>query len=119
MGAISFDQLDILTKRATADTEEELLELSRHITTAELAREARQAAKLRADPEKAEREPVERSVRMWWSDDDSHLNLKGEIPGADGVLVEAALMRLGTKNPKDPQSGLYRPVDEQNADALV
>ena len=28
-------------------------------------------------------------------------------------------MRLGTKNPKDPQSGLYRTVDEQNADGLV
>ena len=28
-------------------------------------------------------------------------------------------MSLGTKNPKDPHSGLYRPADEQNADALI
>ena len=119
MGAISFDQLEILVKWATAETEEQLLELTRHLTTTELAREARQVAKLAAEKPDADKEPVVPSLRMWWSDEDSHLNLKGEIPGADGVLVEAALMRLGTKNPKDPQSGLYRPADEQQADALV
>ena len=119
MGAISFDQLEVLVKLATTETEGDLLDMARFMTPTELAREAREAAKIAAEKDDVEKEPITRSVRMWWSDDSSHLNFKGEIPGADGVLVEAALMSLGTKNPKDPHSGLYRPADEQNADALI
>ncbi len=119
IGAISFDQLEILAKWATPETEEDLLDRSRYLTTAELAREAHDLVKSAAEETEPEKEPVHRSLRMWWSDDDSHLNLKGEIPGADGVLVETALMALGTKQPQDPVSDLYRPANEQNADALV
>jgi hypothetical protein len=54
---------------------------------------------------------------MWWDEDD--FNVRGRIKGADGVLVETALLRLGAKAPLDPATGLFRDPNERYGEALV
>jgi hypothetical protein len=119
-GAVSFDEVSILCRFATSDTEAELLELTRHVPQAELTASIKElldssppeeeASELVADPPAAE-------LRMWWEEDD--FNFRGRIKGADGVLVEMALLRYAAKAPLDPVTGLFRDPGVRQGEALV
>jgi hypothetical protein len=118
-GEISLDQIDVLLRVADSHTEQELVELARHHDVSEL----KQHVRALLDEEKADRANATDQdeswphLYTWWIDDVMHL--KGSIPGADGVVVETALMRLAAKSPKDPASGLYRNHDERMSEALT
>lgn len=115
-GDISLDEVLILTRHATADNETMLLGLTREVPTDELAAAIRD---LLAEPTKQvppQCQPKPR-LRTWW--DDNELQLQGSIPGADGVLVETTLMRLGAQAPTHPDSGVFRDPVERAGEALV
>ena len=56
-------------------------------------------------------------MRAWWRNDSLHV--RGIVPGADGVMVEEAFLRLAAKTPKDPATGLFRDADLRAGEALV
>lgn len=116
-GAVSLDEVRILCRHATADNERQLLELTRFTPAEELANAIRQELEIeRARPEKLDDNPW---LQMWWSEDESFLKLRGEIPGVDGLLVETVLQRYASQAPLDPVSGLHRHPDIATAEALV
>lgn len=113
-GAISLDEVLILCRFATPDNESELMELTRHFPVDELAAAIRDHLDLHQ--EKA-RQPAKPTMRMWWGSES--LELRGSIPGADGVLVETALRRLAATAPLEPADGYFRDPSERHAEALV
>ncbi len=113
-GSVSLDEVLILCRFATADNESELLELTRQVPVDELSVAIRDHLNLNR---RKTSEPAKPSMRMWWGEES--LELRGSIPGADGVLVETALLRLAAKAPLDPRSGLFRDPDERQGEALV
>ncbi|MGI9647717.1 MAG: HNH endonuclease, partial [Acidimicrobiia bacterium] len=113
-GSISIDELLVLSRFATAQNERDLLDLTREVGVEDLSAAVREFL----DEPKPETEPPPRpSLRMWW--DETSLQLRGSIPGADGVLVETALLRLAAKAPLDPTTGLFRDPDERYGEAVI
>jgi hypothetical protein len=113
-GSISLDELLILCRFATGENEADLLPLTREVPVDELAGEIRDSLKI---PKQDRSRPQGAFLRMWW--DDLSLQLRGSIPGADGVLVENALLRLSAKAPLDPATGLFRDSEERHAEAVI
>lgn len=113
-GSISLDELLILCRFATPDNEADLLPLTREVPVDELAGEIRDSLEI---PKPDRSKPDGPLLRMWWNG--FSLQLRGSIPGADGVLVENALLRLGSKAPLDPVCGLFRDPNERYAEAVI
>jgi hypothetical protein len=116
-GAVAFDQVGILCQYATAENERELLEFTRDTPTDELAAALRE----HLDIESARRSRRDRSpwLKMSWNEQETHLKLRGEIPGVDGLMVETALRRVASRAPLDEVTGLHRDADVSNGGALV
>ena len=113
-GSISLDELLILCRFATPDNEADLLALTRQVPVDGLAAEIRESLEIPRQKGSSREAP---SLRMWW--DDLSLQLRGSIPGADGILVENALLRLASKAPLDPVTGLFRDPQERHAEAVI
>ena len=92
-GAVSYSKLRALTRIATPDTEEDLLE-SAMVTTAshveKMVRLYRSASRPEDELERAARQQEEKHLRTWW-DDDGMLVLEGRLPPEEGAIVEQAL----------------------------
>ena len=119
-GAVSFDEVAVLCRFATPENEVELLELTRHLPQAELAGAIKELLEtIPPDPEPPELvvDPPAAEMRTWWDEDD--FNFRGRIQGADGALVEQALLRFATKAPLDPHAGLFRDSQIRQGEALV
>ena len=116
-GRISPDELRILCRYATPENEADLLAVAAETGVSDLARAIRDHLD--------EPQPVRTNnrdggwLRTQWSEDESVLAVRGEIPGVDGLLVETALMRLAAQVPVDAHTGLYRHHDVRQAEALV
>ncbi len=113
-GAVSLDEVLILCRFATADNESQLLELTCRVAVDDLSAVIRDYLDL--NREKV-RQPARPLMRMWWGEES--LELRGSIPGADGVLVETALRRLAATAPLEPADGYFRDPLERHAEALV
>ena len=119
-GAVSFDEVAVLCRFATPDNEVELLELTRHLPQDELAagiKEVLDSAPSDPEPVDPFTPPPAAEMRTWWEDDD--FKFRGRIQGADGVLVEQALLRFAAKAPLDPTDGLFRDMQIRQGEALV
>lgn len=119
-GAVSFDEVTVLCRFATPENEAELLELTRHLPQAELAagiKELLDSAPSEPEPDNPVEDPPVAEMRTWWDEDD--FNFRGRLRGADGVLVEQALLRFAAKAPLDPHDGLFRDMQIRQAEALV
>lgn len=114
IGDISLDEVLVLCRYATPDTEARLIGLTREVGVEDLAAEIRAVLDTPTEEKPTRRVPM---ARFWWDND--VLQLRGSIPGADGVLVETTLLRLAAQAPLDTQSGLFRSGDERHGDALV
>ena len=116
-GRLSFDEVQILCRYASADSEAELLALAFETAADDLAGEIRRHLDVESSRRpRPEREPW---LQMWWNAEANHLNLRGEIPGVDGLMVETALRRVASRAPRDPHTGLFNDPDVGNAEALV
>lgn len=85
-------------------------------TAADLERLAREAR--RVSRREAEERQRERYLRMRWQRD-GMLTINGRLADAEGKAFEVALRRVADDQPVDPSSGLIRPFEERQADALV
>jgi len=114
-GLISFDQLQVLVKVATPENEQHLVEVARQTGSVdELRDEIIDRAEVPADPRP---DPVPAWLETWW--DAGRLHLEGHVAGADGVVVEKAILRLKAKAPRDPSSGLFRDPGVLAGEALL
>lgn len=116
-GEVSFDEVRILCRHATPANEAALLAITSETQADDLAAAIR--SELDLESRRRARPESDPWLQMWWSEDESHLKLRGEIPGVDGLLVETALRRLASKAPRDPATGLFTDPDLRNAEALV
>jgi hypothetical protein len=89
-GRLSYSQARALTRVAEPDREEELLELARHATGAQLEQFVRGYVKATALRDEA-RDAYERRELVWWHDDDGSLVIHARLPADDGAVVLEAL----------------------------
>jgi Domain of unknown function (DUF222)/HNH endonuclease len=87
-GELSFAKVRALTRIAEEETEEELLELARHLTAAQLERAVR--AYRRVTTEEADAVQAAAYVDWYW-DEDGSLVLKGRLAPEDGAVFLQAL----------------------------
>ena len=124
-GNISLDQLQVLLRVATVDNQEELLELVGGCPDIDdlgawvADRQAADQDDKNDSADSAEADPGAEEPRLstWWRGECLHV--RGVVPGADGVMVEQAFMRLGSHAPKDEETGLYREGEARMGEALV
>jgi hypothetical protein len=118
-GTISFDEAAVLVRFADAGNEKKLLRLTREVAQADLAKSIKEllsSEPVRPEPDDHVQPPPPCVLRMWWDEDEFHY--RGRARGADGVMVEMALLTLAAKAPLDA-SGLFRDPEERQGEALV
>ncbi len=116
-GAVSFDEVRVLCRYATAENEVDLLAFTRDTPVEDLGAVIREELAIETRRRAAQHQAS--WLSMGWGEDDSFLWLRGEIRGVDGLQVESALRRLASQAPLDPMSGVYRDPDIGNGEALV
>src|SRR5690606_35231140 len=67
----------------------------------------------------AERDHFERELYLQWNLDQSKLKLRGELPGAEGEIVQEALVSRADAYGVNPATGIFDPYASRLADALV
>jgi hypothetical protein len=117
-GELSFAKVRALTRIAEEETEEELLELARHLTAAQLERAVRAYRRVTSD----EADKVQAAAHLdWYWDEDGSLVLKGRLAPEDGAVflqaLDAAHDVLRVRG-SDEERGSAEPRPT-NAEALV
>jgi hypothetical protein len=116
-GVLSLDQVDALSRMATPDTEQTLIEEALGLSNAALDRAAR-----RAHPPSVEEE--QRAWRDRWltiqhSLDGSEGRLHARLPGAELHLVESAIRERADRFSPNPETSRFDPYPVRLADGLV
>ncbi len=116
-GELSLDQVDAISKLATAETEEAVIAECSGLSNAALDRAAR-----RANPPSTE-DAVD-SWRVRWLSiqytlDGIRGNLHADLPGPDLAQVESAIREKADEIPVNPESGMFDPYPQRMADGLV
>jgi uncharacterized protein DUF222 len=115
-GTLSFDQVRILVRFVTPDTDEAWVQRAREMSLAQLEAWARRAREIKAQETAANHR--RRSLRWRWNFDESWLAIRGRLPADQGAVVVKALERVATQAPPLP-SGVYEDFESRAADALV
>ncbi|MEA2386852.1 MAG: hypothetical protein QOJ22_1026 [Thermoleophilaceae bacterium] len=89
-GELSYSKVRALTRVEDVTDEDELVELARHATGAQLERLVRAYRRVLSVEDDGERAWNERSL-TWSYDDDGSVVLRGHLPAEQGALVIAAL----------------------------
>jgi hypothetical protein len=116
-GDLSLDQTDAISRMATADTEEGLIEEALGLSNAVLDRKAR-----RANPPVASDEREAHRVRALWIQrtlDGASGKLTAHLPNVDLEIVETAIRDKADKIPVNPETGLFDAYSQRMADGLV
>lgn len=113
-GELSWDQLRVLTRYATPDTDEQLAEGAKGLSLRGIETQARRARRKTASQEATELDQA--TARMWRRR--GVLHLRGELTGEPSVVVEKALLRALDQQPKPPEGQPYPSFDQRLAHAL-
>ncbi|HSJ82391.1 MAG TPA: DUF222 domain-containing protein [Acidimicrobiia bacterium] len=116
-GVLSLDQTDAISRMATPESEEVLIEECLGLSTAALDRVARRANPPTIDDERSVWE--RRHLGLQWNLDESELKFGGSLPGAEGRLFESAVRDRADRIPENPESGMFDPYPARLADGLV
>lgn len=123
-GELSYCKVRAVTRVASPETEEQLVQLALHASGSELEKVVRlYRGALTAATETAQRVHENRKLTYWWNDDGS-LTLQARLTPDDGALVLAALKAAEAKEAagEDDSAESSRCVDYPSAraaDALV
>lgn len=116
-GELSLDQVDAISRMATPDSEEALIEETLGLSNAALDRAAR-----RSHPPSTEDERNAWQAR-WLSIqhtlDGSEGRLHARLPGAELHVVESAIRSRADRFGPNPESGMFDPYPIRLADGLV
>jgi Domain of unknown function (DUF222)/HNH endonuclease len=116
-GHLSLDQVDAISKMATAETEEGLIEEALGFSNTALDRAAR-----RANPPSVSDEQEAHRQRVLWIQrtlDGASGRLTAHLPNTDLEIVETAITERADRIPPDPETGLFDPYSQRMADGLV
>jgi hypothetical protein len=116
-GDLSLDQVDAISRMATADTEAGLIEEALGLSNAVLDRKAR-----RANPPVGSDEKEAHRVRALWIQrtlDGASGRLTAHLPHLDLEIVETAIRDRADKIGLDPETGLFDAYSQRMADGLV
>lgn len=114
-GGLSWDQVQFLTRFATAETDESWAQRARDLSPADLWVEARRHERVSA--RQAEDAHRRRCLWMSWDPEKPLLYLNGMLAGEQGAAVEAALSRRAEAIDRDPDAA--SPGEARLADALT
>ena len=116
-GSLSLDQVDAISKLATAETEEAVVAECLGLSNAALDRAAR-----RANPPSTEDEREawrERWLSIQYTLDGIRGEMRAGLPGAEMSLVESEIRARADRIPPNPESGMFDPYPQRMADGLV
>ncbi len=116
-GDLSLDQVDAISRMATADTEEGLIEEALGWSNAVLDRKAR-----RANPPTAEDERKAHALRALWIQrtlDGSSGRLTAQLPHFELEIVETAIRDRADQFPVNPETSVFDAYSQRMADGLV
>jgi hypothetical protein len=116
-GELSLDQVDAISRMATPESEEALIEEALGLSTAMLDRAARRAHPPSVEDERSVWE--RRRLGLQWNLDQSELRFGGLLPGAEGKLVEEAVKSHADRFGPNPETGLFDDYSTRLADGLV
>lgn len=111
-GELSYSKVRAISKVATPETEETLVEWAIHATAAQLD-------KIVQGRKSVERKSEKGYFLEWHNDDDGDLELRGKLSAEEGALVIAALKSARTALEDDQKNGSAEPHPVTNVDALV
>ena len=114
---MSLDQVDAISKMATAETEEALIEDCLGLSTAALDRVARRANPPGRDDERGVWRA--RWLSIQYTLDGIRDRINADLPGADMALVESEIRARADRMPPNPESGMFDPYPARMADGLV
>lgn len=116
-GQLSLDQVDAISRIATAETEEVLIENAAGMTSAALDRLVRRQRGVTA--EEAETVWERRRLVREWNLDESELKFHGRLPGDQGRILDQAIDSRVDEMGPNPESNFFDPVETRSADALT
>ena len=118
-GLLSWDQLRAVSVFATPATDEQLAGEARKFSAQQLRRMARRFKPVSRD--EANDDLRARSFQMWWDVSRSMLRLKGQLPGAEGAVLEKAIDRIYRQlaNTAGHSGEGFASREQLQADALV
>ncbi|MEX2251498.1 MAG: DUF222 domain-containing protein [Acidimicrobiia bacterium] len=116
-GGLSLDQVEAISRMATADTEGELIEEASGLSNAALDRAARRSNPPSVEDERAAWEA--RWLTIQHSLDGNEGRLHARLPAAELHLVETAIRERADTIPPNPETGMFDPYPTRLADGLV
>ncbi|HWF25295.1 MAG TPA: DUF222 domain-containing protein [Solirubrobacteraceae bacterium] len=113
-GELSYSKVRAITRVATPEIEENLVEIALHASGAQLDTLVRGYRGALAVTLGTAQEALERRYLQWQWEDDGSLRVVGRLPADDGALLLAALRAA-----EDDEAAERRDAGARNADALV
>ncbi len=115
-GELSNEQLGHVARIADVASDAEWARRAPNVAPVDLARIARTLEKPTVEEAAARRRA--RSLRMWWSDDKTMLNVRGVLPDVDGARFEATINRM-TEGMRPAKGQPWDSHEHRAADAVV
>ncbi|HWB88405.1 MAG TPA: DUF222 domain-containing protein, partial [Acidimicrobiia bacterium] len=116
-GSLTLDQVDAISRIATADTETEVIEAAAGMSNAMLDRAARRRHGITEGQARSVWE--RRQLIRQWNLDESELIFRGRLPGDAGRLFDQAIDTRITGIPPNPETGVFDAYQTRAADALT
>jgi hypothetical protein len=116
-GVLSLDQADAISRMATPESEELLIEECLGLSMATLDRAGRRARPPSIEDELSVWE--RRALFIQHSLDGMEGRLTADLPGAELHIVESAIRDRADRIPENPESGMFDPYPARLADGLV
>ena len=116
-GDLGIDKVAELTRFATPETEESLVDWAQNVSSGRIRQRANQAR--RATIEETQSDDSDRRLTWWWFDDGRKFGLEAELPSAQGAVVARAIGRLAETLPVLPGEEDRFFTGQRRADALV
>jgi hypothetical protein len=115
-GRFSDEQLTHVVRLADEATDAEWAQRAPNVDPSELARLARKASTPTTEDSRAQHQA--RSLRMWWTNDQTMFHLHGQLPVVMGQHFEATIARL-TEQMKPANGQTWDSFEHRAADALL
>jgi len=116
-GELTLDQVDAISRIATSENEEALIDKFAGLTNPALDRLIRRRRGISADA--AQDVWQRRKLIRQWNLDESELKFHGRLPGDQGRIFDEAIDSRVDEMAPNPESGVFDPLETRSADALT
>jgi hypothetical protein len=116
-GDLSLDQVDAVTRMASPETEEAIVDEAMTLSSAALDLKARRRRSV--SEEEAMSVWERRKLIRQWNLDESELRFHGRLPGAEGRVFDQAIDSRVDEMSPNPETGMFDPLQVRAADALT